>query len=96
MIPRMPWDRVPLSVREKEIYDYIVEYYKEKGQPPTYAEIGYKVKLSRPGVYYRIVNLYNKGWVAHERMKKRSALPLTEILGDLANAKPIDAPVKEE
>jgi len=71
-----------LTARQKEIYDYLVEYYRENGYPPTIREIGFRFQIrSTKGVVDHLTALERKGYIRRVLGKSRALelrLPETE------------------
>jgi repressor LexA len=69
-----------LTARQKEIYDYLVEYYQENGYPPTIREIGFRFRIrSTKGVVDHLTALERKGYIRRVLGKSRALeLRITE------------------
>ncbi|MFN2467814.1 MAG: transcriptional repressor LexA [Gaiellaceae bacterium] len=66
-----------LTVRQQEIWDYLVEYVERLGYPPTVREIGEAVGLASPStVHAHLANLERAGLLRRDPTKPR-ALELT-------------------
>jgi repressor LexA len=86
-----------LSSLQAEIYDYIQEYIRAEGRPPTNREIGEKVNILSTGhIDYHLTVLEKKGYITRMRKKSRgirvnamqySGLP---IAGTIAAGQPLD------
>jgi repressor LexA len=62
-----------LTARQKEIYDYLVEYYRENGYPPTIREIGFRFGIrSTKGVVDHLTALERKGYIRRVLGKSRA------------------------
>ena len=60
-----------LTVRQKEIYDYLLDVIREKGYAPSIPEIGAKFKIaSTNGVADHLKALEKKGYI--RRIGKRA------------------------
>ncbi|MFH1278806.1 MAG: transcriptional repressor LexA [Candidatus Eisenbacteria bacterium] len=67
-----------LTTRQQEIYDYLVEYYRENGYPPTIREIGFRFGIrSTKGVVDHLTALERKGHIRRVMGKSRAV----ELLG---------------
>ncbi len=68
-----------LTDRQREIYDYLVQHYKEYGYPPTIREIGFRFSIrSTKGVVDHLNALERKGYIKRAMGKSR-ALELNYI-----------------
>jgi repressor LexA len=66
-----------LTVRQQEIWDYLVDYVERHGYPPTVREIGDAVGLASPStVHAHLANLERAGLLKRDPTKPR-ALELT-------------------
>lgn len=71
-----------LTSRQKEILDFIQEYSKQKGFPPTFREIGKQFNIASTfGVKRHIDALVKKGYISNESKTSRTL----SILADLLN-----------
>ncbi len=62
-----------LSGRQREIYDFIVEYARRHGYPPTVREIGAEVGLASPStVHVHLAKLEQAGYVRRDPAKPRA------------------------
>lgn len=62
-----------LTDRQQEIYDYLVEYYRESGYPPTIREIGFRFGIrSTKGVVDHLTALERKGYIRRVMGKSRA------------------------
>lgn len=89
-----------LTPKQQEIYDYIVQFTREKGYPPSVREIGQAVGLKSPStVHFHIKGLENAGVLTKAAGKTR-AMTLTEeeegpqrdkipLVGNVAAGSPI-------
>ncbi len=79
-------ERLPLTKKQLEVYDYIYRYTREYSYAPTYDEIAKKFGLSSLGsVNEHIENLARKGYIKREFNAARGIqclVPPDEI-GDL-------------
>ncbi|HVB72877.1 MAG TPA: transcriptional repressor LexA [Ktedonobacteraceae bacterium] len=67
---------------QKRIYDFIVDYIKEKGMPPTNREIGSAMKIASTGhVDYHLTMLEKKGLIEREAKKSRGIKLKRQIWG---------------
>jgi len=57
---------------QKKIYEFIVEYIRDQGMPPTNREIGSAMKIASTGhVDYHLSMLEKKGHITRESKKSR-------------------------
>ncbi|HLL78352.1 MAG TPA: transcriptional repressor LexA [Ktedonobacteraceae bacterium] len=81
---------------QKRIYDFIVEYIREEGMPPTNREIGSAMKIASTGhVDYHLSMLEKKGLIDREAKKSRG-IKLKQnpfgvhVMGSIAAGEPIE------
>jgi repressor LexA len=98
---------MPVTPRQREIYDYLCRYIDANGQAPTIAEIGDHFQLSSPAsVHYLLSELEREGMIRRipnarrgvEVVRKESAQRESEIplLGVVAAGRPIEAVLSNE
>lgn len=81
---------------QKRIYDFIVEYIREEGMPPTNREIGSAMKIASTGhVDYHLTMLEKKGLIDRESKKSRGIKLKRnpwgiQVLGSIAAGEPIE------
>lgn len=57
---------------QRKIYDFIVEYMKNEGMPPTNREIGHAMQIASTGhVDYHLSMLERKGFISRQAKKSR-------------------------
>lgn len=79
-----------LTARQKEIFDYLVEYYRENGYPPTIREIGFQFGIrSTKGVVDHLTALERKGFIRRAVGKSRAL----ELLVDRESEGPGGVPL---
>ena len=62
-----------VSIRQREIYDFIVAYARKHGYPPTVREIGAEVGLASPStVHVHLAKLEQAGYVRRDPTKPRA------------------------
>ena len=64
IIVRRKVERKPLTPRQKEVYDYIVEC---ADVPPTWQEIGARFNCSEHSLWYYVQELCDKGYITRKR-----------------------------
>lgn len=75
-----------LTDRQKEIYQFLVEYFREQGYPPTIREIGFRFGIrSTKGVVDHLTALERKGFIKRAVGKSR-ALVLNYMEDEAADA----------
>ncbi len=81
---------------QKRIYDFIVDYIRKEGMPPTNREIGSAMKIASTGhVDYHLTMLEKKGMIDREAKKSRGIRLKQEVwgiqvLGSIAAGEPIE------
>lgn len=74
-------ERLPLTERQTQVYEFIRSYVRSEGRPPTLAEIGRGLHIaSSNGVHRLVVALEAKGYV-HRRPNEARGLSLTDDEG---------------
>ena len=72
-------DRVPMTDKQQEIYDFLKARIREKGYPPSVREIGEAVHLrSTSSVHAQLETLERKGYIRKDATKPRAI----EIMDD--------------
>jgi repressor LexA len=80
-----------LSKRQREIFDFVVEYVDRHGYPPTVREIGEAVGLASPStVHAHLANLERAGYLRRDPTKPRAL----EILEERPAAQVIQLPTR--
>ncbi len=81
---------------QNRIYDFIVEYIRDEGMPPTNREIGSAMKIASTGhVDYHLTMLEKKGLIARESKKSRGIKLIQQpfgirVMGTIAAGEPIE------
>ena len=91
----MPMDQ-PSEI-QRRMYDFIVDYIKAEGMPPTNREIGKALQIASTGhVDYHLTMLEKKGLITRQSKKSRG-IKLTKreqagvpIMGSIAAGQPLD------
>lgn len=82
-----------LTGRQKQIWDFLVEYLDGHGYPPTVREIGEAVGLASPStVHAHLANLERAGLLRRDRTKPRAL----ELIGREVAASPESLPLLGE
>lgn len=94
----------PLTPKQAEIYQFILQYTKDHGYPPSVREIGFAVNLKSPStVHFHMKKLEAEGYIQKADGKTRAiSLPmeavaeelnsrenLVPVVGDVAAGSPI-------
>ncbi len=85
-----------VSEMQRRMYDFIVQYIKNEGMPPTNREIGQAMKIASTGhVDYHLNLLEKKGWISRQGKKSRGirlVKPVNGVLvkGNIAAGQPLD------
>lgn len=70
-------EKQPLTDRQREIYDLIVEVRQAVGYSPSTREIQRRFEFrSQSAVMHQLRNLEAKGWIKLSRKISRSAIPI--------------------
>src|SRR6266516_5899350 len=81
---------------QRRIYEFIVDYVRDEGMPPTNREIGSAMKIGSTGhVDYHLSMLEKKGYIARESKKSRGIKLLKRpfgihFVGSIAAGEPLD------
>ena len=74
-------EKIRMTKREQNVYDYILEYRKEKRFSPSLREIAEGIGLhSASTVHVHIHHLINKGWLLPCEQLNRTIIPAEEGL----------------
>src|SRR6266568_7231253 len=96
----MPMDQ-PSEI-QRRMYDFIVDYIKAEGMPPTNREIGKALQIASTGhVDYHLTMLEKKGLITRQSKKSRGiklTKPVTGIpvAGSIAAGQPLEIAVDPE
>jgi repressor LexA len=93
---RMPSEQI--SDIQRRIFDFIVDYIRDEGMPPTNREIGQAMKIASTGhVDYHLSMLEKKGYIQREPKKSRGIKLVQQpqvgipIMGKIAAGLPIES-----
>ena len=81
---------------QKKIYEFIVEYIRDEGMPPTNREIGSAMNIASTGhVDYHLSMLEKKGYITRESKKSRGIKLVQHlygipVMGSIAAGEPLD------
>jgi len=74
----------PLTPKQRQVFDWIVDFYKRERIPPTIREVQAAFKaLSPNGVVCHIAPLARKGWLQRRPNCARAILPTLEALANV-------------
>ena len=90
-----------LTPKQKQVFEYIKRYLKEKGNSPSLEEVGRRFKLAKSTIHQHVEELKEKGYLnkldyqarSIELTKNRRSSDLIKIplLGTIAAGEPIEA-----
>jgi len=84
--------RKNLTDRQEKVLDFIVNYIKETGYPPTIREIGDTFGISSKGAYDHLKAIERKGYIKRDASKPR-ALELMDYISRKVSGPVIDIPI---
>ena len=64
--------RKELTKRQQQVLDFIINYLKNTGYPPTVREVGKEFKISSKGAYDHLVAIEKKGYIKRNPTKPRA------------------------
>ena len=70
-------DKINLTERQREIFDYIEAHFAATGVMPTHTDIAKQFDMSNPGVAKHLMSLERRGWIRRARGMK-SGLSIVE------------------
>lgn len=82
-----------LTPKQKQVLDFIQEFTKENGYPPSLAEIAKKFHKSIPTIFQFVETLKNKGFLTKQEDVARGIYtqkPEVFLLGKIAAGEPIE------
>ena len=83
-----------LTPKQAEIYDFILQYTKEHGYPPSVREIGFAVNLKSPStVHFHMKKLEAEGYILKADGKTRAISLPREAVAEELDAKADQVPV---
>ena len=86
-----------LTGRQREIFDHLSEYVRERGYPPTVREIGEAVGLASPStVHAHLANLERAGMLKRDPTKPRALELIGRDRGDRRDSKLLSLPLVGE
>jgi repressor LexA len=84
--------RKELTNRQRKVLDFITNYLKDTGYPPTVREIAGEFKISSKGAYDHLVAIEKKGYIRRDPAKPR-AIELMDFVPGRAYGPVIEIPV---
>jgi repressor LexA len=74
----------PLTPKQREVFDWIVDFYKRERIPPTFREIQSAFRfLSTNAVTCHLLPMVKKGWLIRYPNTARAILPTLEALANV-------------
>ena len=84
--------RKNLTSRQQRVLDFIVNYLKDIGYPPTVREIANEFKISSKGAYDHLIAIEKKGYIRRDPAKPR-AIELMDFVSRKAFGSVVEIPV---
>jgi repressor LexA len=84
--------RKELTNRQRKVLDFITNYLRDTGYPPTVREIAGEFKISSKGAYDHLVAIEKKGYIRRDPAKPR-AIELMDFVPGRAYGPVIEIPV---
>jgi len=84
--------RKKLTNRQQQVLDFIINYVRDVGYPPTVREIGNEFKISSKGAYDHIMAVEKKGYIRRDAAKPR-AIELMDFIPGRTPGSVIEIPV---
>jgi len=84
--------RKKLTNRQQQVLDFIINYVRDVGYPPTVREIGNEFKISSKGAYDHIMAVEKKGYIRRDASKPR-AIELMDFIPGRTPGSVIEIPV---
>ena len=84
--------RKELTNRQRKVLDFITNYIRDTGYPPTVREIAGEFKISSKGAYDHLVAVEKKGYIRRDPAKPR-AIELMDFVPGRAYGQVIEIPV---
>jgi repressor LexA len=88
------FDMTNLSQKQKEVLDYLKEYYKKNGYTPTMNEVATNFSVSIPAIQNRYKELIYKGYISKPMNKSRSITFKDEDEKNLTVSIPVAGEIK--
>lgn len=84
--------RKTLTNRQQKVLDFIIDYLKDVGYPPTIREIASEFGISSKGAYDHLVAIEKKGYVRRDPAKPR-AIELMDFVSRGSHGSVVEIPV---
>jgi len=84
--------RKNLTKRQQQVLDFIINYIKDIGYPPTVREVAKEFKISSKGAYDHLVAIEKKGYIKRNPTKPR-AIEIMDFVHGRASGSMIEIPV---
>ena len=84
--------RKDLTKRQQQVLDFITNYIRDEGYPPTVRDIGNEFKISSKGAYDHLIAIEKKGHIKRNPAKPR-AIELMDFLPGRVPGSVIEIPV---
>jgi repressor LexA len=84
--------RKELTNRQRKVLDFITNYLRDTGYPPTVREIAGEFKISSKGAYDHLIAIEKKGYIRRDPAKPR-AIELMDFVPGRAYGPVIEIPV---
>jgi repressor LexA len=82
--------KLPLTLKQTEVLQFIVDFIDDNSYPPTLREIKAGTKIENVGLVHKILSaLEKKRYILREKRMARGIL-LTEISENLTNSKQLE------
>ena len=84
--------RKELTKRQRQVLDFIIDYVRDSGYPPTVREIASAFSMSSKGAYDHLVAIEKKGYVRRDPSKPR-AIELMDFVPGRTHGPIVEVPV---
>ena len=84
--------RKDLTKRQQQVLDFIINYIRDIGYPPTVREVAKEFKISSKGAYDHLVAIEKKGYIKRNPTKPR-AIEIMDFVHGRASSSMIEIPV---
>jgi len=69
-------ERINLTARQKEIFDFIEDQFKSNGVMPTHSFIAKHFQISQPSIAKHLMALESRGWIKRSQGRKSGMMIL--------------------
>jgi repressor LexA len=84
--------RKELTKRQQQVLDFIINYLKKIGYPPTVREVGNEFKISSKGAYDHLIAIEKKGYIRRSPTKPR-AIEIMDFVHGRISGPMVEIPV---